>query len=400
VSCAGNGRGADGGSLRGDDRLVQRIQRILYCTDSLMAGGTEQQLVELVTRLDRTRFEPTVLCLYGESAGRSLHFLPHLRESGIPVIVLDLERDFGGKLRGMVEICRCVRRVKPDIVQMVNYHSNLLVRLVRFFLPFSIQLIGCVYVEYTAKQLLYERLSAWLCHAVVCNSFPIERQLRVAGVQRPVDVILNGIDIERFAGASDPSLRERVSPDARRVLLFLGRISHQKSPHLLAEAMTILKAETTLPPDVAVWIVGEIDDIEEQRLLNDAIDEHGLGKYFVQLPATAAPEGLYAAADVLVLPSRREGLANVILEAMASGHPVIVSEAANTVGLVRHGINGWVFPLGDAGRLADLLRVVLVLTDEALIAMRAACQETVAPFGVEKMVHRYEVLYERLSARS
>ena len=46
--------------------------RILYCTDTLTAGGIERQLTELATHLDRIRFDPQVICLYGERAGRSL----------------------------------------------------------------------------------------------------------------------------------------------------------------------------------------------------------------------------------------------------------------------------------------------------------------------------------------
>lgn len=376
------------------------MQRILYCTDSLMTGGTEQQLVELVTRLDRSRFEPAVLCLYGERAGRSLHFLPHLQEAGIPVTVLDLERTIGGKLRGLVEICRYVRQNEPAIVQTVNYHSSLLTRLGHFLLPRSAQLIGCVYVEYTAKQLLYERLSSWMCRAVVCNSVQLERQIRAASNHQDIEVIPNGIDLKRFSGSISRSLRQRFSPSAHRVVLFVGRISYQKSPHLLAEALAILKRETTLPRDVGVWIVGEIDDTGEQTLLNDAVSKAGLGDVVIQLPAVDCPEMLYAAADVVVLPSRWEGLPNVMLEALAAGRPVIVSEAANRDGLIRHGVNGWVFPTGDAVRLAAILSEVLELSGEDLSAMRSVCQETTFAFDVEKMVASYERLYERISARS
>lgn len=365
-----------------------------------MAGGTEQQLVELVTRLDRSRFEPSVLCLYGERSGRSLHFLSHLQRCGIPVTILDLERTVVGKVRGLLAICRHLRQNKPDIVQAVNYHSNLLVRLASPFLPWSIRIIGCVYVEYTAKQLIYERLSSWICDAVVCNSMQIERQLREVSGNQFVARIPNGIDIDRFAGASDQSFRMHISPSARRAILFLGRISYQKSPHLLLEALAILKGEALLPDGTAAWIVGEVDDPGEQLLLDGMVGEQELHDVVVQLPAVDCPEMLYAAADLLVLPSLWEGLPNVMLEALATGRPVIISEAANRDGLVRHGVNGWVFPTGDAVRLAEILYRALALSDADLDAMQHACRETANSFDVGKMVNAYECLYERFSARS
>ena len=63
--------------------------RIVYITDTLMAGGVERQLVELVTRLDRNIFEPHIVCIYGRRAGRSSHFVRNLVEAHIPVSILD-----------------------------------------------------------------------------------------------------------------------------------------------------------------------------------------------------------------------------------------------------------------------------------------------------------------------
>lgn len=65
------------------------MPRILYVTDSLMPGGIESQLTDLITRLDRTRFEPHVLCLYGPRV-RSLHFAPQIRAASVPITTLDL----------------------------------------------------------------------------------------------------------------------------------------------------------------------------------------------------------------------------------------------------------------------------------------------------------------------
>ena len=72
--------------------------RILYVIDSLVMGGVESQLVALIERLDRERFDPHVLVLYGAPV-RPPHFLDHLRELGVPVTMLNLGQDAAAKLR-------------------------------------------------------------------------------------------------------------------------------------------------------------------------------------------------------------------------------------------------------------------------------------------------------------
>src|SRR5215468_939275 len=109
-----------------------------------MAGGTEHQLVALVSRLDRHRFAPYVICLYGERAGRSLHFFRELQELDVPVSLLDMDWSVWDKAGAVVRLSREVRRIHPHIIQAINYHSNLLMRLARPFLPCNVKLIGCI----------------------------------------------------------------------------------------------------------------------------------------------------------------------------------------------------------------------------------------------------------------
>ncbi len=104
--------------------------RLLYVTDALMRGGVETQLLNLVTRLDRRRFEPHVVCLYGPRA-RELHFDRHLKEAGIPVYCLDRTWGMWEKARILQQLAALTRKVRPHIIQAENYHANLLARLLR-----------------------------------------------------------------------------------------------------------------------------------------------------------------------------------------------------------------------------------------------------------------------------
>lgn len=367
-------------------------QCILYCTDSLMAGGAEQQLFELVTRLDRQRFEPYVVCLYSRRARRSLHFLDSLRAHNIPVIVFDIDWSLGAKLMGVARLVYEIWKIRPHIVQAINYHSNLLLRLARPFLP-PLFLIGCVFVEYTRKQLLYERLSNWLCTAVVCNSLQLKEQLLLSAPHPHISVVPNGVDIQRFSAGFATS-------QSGYVLLMVGRIAKQKAPHLLIEALGILRERGNLPCDIHLWIVGEREDAEAQALVDKAIVRYCMEDCVFQYPPTLSPEAYYRLADIVVLPSLWEGLPCVVLEALAAGRPVIVSEAANSTGIVVNGANGWVFRTGDAEQLAEVLSYVLNLPSSILETMSKDCRESAIPYDVKLMVDKYAQLYGSLSARS
>ncbi len=313
----------------------------------------------------------------------------------IPVTLLDLGWGAADKIAGIEQIIGEVRRLCPQIIQAVNYHSNLLMRLARPFLPCSTILIGCVYVNYTPKQLFYERLSSRLCTAIVCNSPAIESQLRPFVPSLSLYRIANGIDLQRFAHNPDPTLRTRLAPQAHRILLFMGRVTHQKAPYLLIEAVGLLKRRNQLSARTLIWIVGEI---ETSQIIEDVTHGCELDGIVTCFPPTTQPEMFYHAADITVLPSLWEGLPNVMLESLASGHPVIASQASNAAGVIQSETNGWVFPTGDVETLAEILRNALLLSDGELRMMSIVCQQSVREYAVEAMVRSYEALYASLSS--
>lgn len=373
--------------------------RILYVTDSLMAGGIESLLVGLVTRLDRTHFEPSILCLYGPTA-RPLHFAPQIHAAGIPLSTPDLGWRMSDKLKAVATIVSTARAIRPHIIQAEGYHANLLTRLARPFLPSTV-LIGSVRGTHTAKQLLYERLSHWTCAQMVVNASHLKTMLvtRAHVPEKKVLDIPNGIDVEHFAHPHDDTVRQQIASGSGRTFVCLGRISFEKSMHQIVEGFGLLKRRDELPSNTRLVIVGPIQEPEAQRALAKAISQDGLEDVVIQHPATAHPEDYYHACDVCLVysPARTpgEGLPSVILEAMAAGRPVLVSEAANAAQVIKDTVTGWVVRSNDPHRLADTLRSILSLSDQAFAQMREACLQAVQAYTVDLMVQRYMRLYER-----
>jgi glycosyltransferase involved in cell wall biosynthesis len=373
--------------------------RVLYVADSLMAGGIESQLVELVLGLDRKRFAPTVLSLYGPSA-RDLHFAPPLRAADVPLVLPDLGWSPRDKLRGIAAIVNAARTLRPELIQAEGYHANLLTRLAWPLLPRRSLLIGTLRGVHTTKQMRYERLSWRTCARIVANAPHLKADLVRRGrvPARRVVYIPNGIRLERYAQPHDPGLRACIAPGARLVLVSLGRVSFEKNPHWIVEALGVLKRRGALPEGVRLFLVGPAQDPRAQAALDAAIQRDGLQALVEQHPATPHPEDYLHASDAVILFSPNEGLPNVAIEALAAGRPVVISAAANAAGVIEDGRSGWVVPTGDVDRLADTLLRLAAFSPGSWDELRAASRERAQEYSAALLVERYTSFYESLLA--
>ncbi len=374
------------------------VQRILVCLDSLAAGGAERQTVELVKRLDRRQFLPRVVTLHGPRMNQSRHFVPELKEAGIEVTELDRRWERSELPGSLWAIRRCIREFRPHLVHSVSHHCNHLTRFARLCSGHSFRLLTAIRTEYDARQLRNERFEQRLSSFVVCNSPSMAEKLsRTAGIPSArLRYIPNGLEVARFATSPDPGLRDRTAPGKRRLGLMLARITEQKAPDLLAEAVADLHRRRCLPADVEFWIVGERESPEVQARLDAALRSGTVKPWVRQFPATTQPAAFLHAADFTILASRWEGTPNSVLESLAAGRPALVSEGANTSGLIRSEVEGWIVPTGDAAALSRVIEKVLALPQEALEGMAEACRRRAGDFDMPTMVRRYEELYREL----
>lgn len=375
--------------------------RILYVIDALGAGGVESQLVELIAHLDRERFDPHVLALYGAPL-RPPHFLHHLRALDTPVRMLNLGMGAGDKVQAVRHIIAATWSLRPHIMQAESYHSNLLTRAARPALPLAVRLVGAIRVAYTARQLRYERLNSWLCDVIVASADYLRTQLieeaRVA--PRRVVVIPNSVDVERFGSAAmrGSETRARIAPAKRRLLISVGRISQQKRMDLFAEALGLLKREGTLLDDVRVAMIGPSEEQAAQQALDAVLTRDGLSELVVRIPSVSDPEAYFAACDASVLASGFEGLPIVALESLAAGKPVLLAAGANLANVIEPGETGWVAPTNAPTDLAAALRQLLAASDEELAEMSSRCRAAAERYSIETLAHRYMAVYAALTS--
>ena len=207
-----------------------------------------------------------------------------------------------------------------------------------------------------------ERLACRLAHRVICVS-PSVRELAVASglATREKAIVLgsgscNGIDASRFA--VNPRLIQRATalrrqlgiPEKATVILFIGRLTADKGIPELVEAFSRLDEQV---PDVRLLLVGCFE--EEDPLPLDTRRKLENHPHIVFAGAVQDTPMVYAAADIAVLPSHREGLPTVVLEAQAAGKPVVGASATGIVDVIIDGETGLLFPVGDVAALTNAL---------------------------------------------
>jgi glycosyltransferase involved in cell wall biosynthesis len=206
---------------------------------------------------------------------------------------------------------------------------------------------------------------------------------------RRVRVILNGIEIDAGNGPADSEVRELAGN--RRIVLGVGRLTEQKGFGDLVEAACAL-------PDAAIVLVGDgplRPDLERWAELLGVADR----VFF--LGHRANVRALLAAADVVAVPSREEGLPLSLLEAMAAGTPIVAADIPGIALAIGNGTSGLLVPPGDVPALAAALR--RLLDDPGLggalaaEARRIVGDRFAAPRMVSAVVDEYESLAPRAS---
>lgn len=185
-----------------------------------------------------------------------------------------------------------------------------------------------------------------------------------------VHMQMNALNTDLFKPLADTAARDRLRqrfnlPYDAFVLLFTGSIIHRKGVDILIEAFVQIAQNT---PQLFLWLVGPKDQAENPSMdeafvtsLQFKIAEAGLAdrvRFHGLIADRHKLAEAYQAADVFVFPSRKEGLPNVVLEAMACGLPIIASDLPGLKNVIKPNDNGIVVPIDDFKALAQQVQYV------------------------------------------
>ena len=363
--------------------------RAVFVIGSLDRGGAEGQLIELSTALAARGWRATIVCL-SEAGARA----DEVRAAGVEVVV--------GRFRGLTpkwhpfavarvlgEIRRAVEARDPDVVHAWLYLGNLIGLWAgrRSGTPVLVGSQRSLSSTLGRRALLapWERRCVRWADAWVCNGEAVLADAVAHGL--PADagrVIRNGVHFP-----------ERVTPipDGAPNVLCVANLIGYKGHDVLLRAFAA--ARVRLGGGVSLALAGTGP---EERHLRELAPELGLEDAVRYLGSVAELGPRYAACAFTVLPSRSEGMPNVVLESLAHGRAVVATSVGGTTEILADG-GGILVPPDDVEALADAM-VALVSDPGRCRALGEEGRRLVAErFGLDRMVSETEALYAELLLR-
>lgn len=226
-------------------------------------------------------------------------------------------------------------------------------------------------------------------------------QQKVYVPQAAVTQVYNGVDTTRFSPANsgtEPIRGCPFDPAHHWLAGTVGRMQTVKNQVMLAHAFVLaLRAAPQLADRLRLVLVGD----GPLRAQSVAILEAAGFSHLAWLPGErtdveAVMRGLHAFA----LPSLAEGISNTILEAMASGLPVVATDVGGNGDLVQHGHTGFIVPAGSPQAMADQLVALASTPAKARQMGQAGCQRVKACFSMQAMVKAYQTVYDNQLLRA
>ena len=320
-------------------------------------------------------FEVTVLCPEKRSGEWEV-----ARPENVRVLEIPMEREIVPvrDIRCAWQLLRILRALRPSITNVGTPKAGLLGGFAAWLtrVPCRFYTLHGLRFETTTGLrrkvlVLLERLACSFAHRVVCVSHSVREKAIASGLVDHDRALIfgagscNGVDVARFAPTPQriqraAELRNQFKiPLGAPVALFVGRLTWDKGISELLEAFLQLEHRFS---DLRLLLVGSFEDGDPLPAdIRKRLEAH---QRVILAGPVNDPAPYYALADVLVLPSHREGLPTVVLEGHAAGKPVIGAAATGIVDLLTDGETGLLFPVGDASALANA--IARLIDDKAL----------------------------------
>jgi sugar transferase (PEP-CTERM/EpsH1 system associated) len=375
-------------------RPVPVIAHVIY---QLAIGGLENGLVNVINRIPEDQYRHAIICLTDYTDFRN-----RIKNPNVEVHVL--HKRPGKDLGLYVKLWRLFRRLKPDVV-----HTRNLTTLESQLPALLAGVPHRIHGEHgrdmhdldgtSMKYQLLRRLFRPLIHRYVALSLDLKRYLQeqIGVPERKISNICNGVDTEKFTPASVQSktvLPADFSGADKIIIGTVGRMETVKDQTTLVHAFVRLATEHPKGrASLRLIMVGDGALREPARSILEAADL----AQSAWLPGERedVPD-LLRAIDVFVLPSLAEGISNTILEAMASGLPIVATDVGGNHELVDQGTTGFLVPRADPAALADAIRVYVDHPDLRCRHGTNARKRSEDEFSIDTMVQRYRDIYDEL----
>ena len=366
--------------------------RINFLITGLDYGGAEVQLVHLATQLKARGWDVRITSIMPPRA-----FVDELSSSGIPVVSLGV----AGKnpltiFRAYIRLLRMLHSWKSHILHCHLFHANLLGRMTRLLYrtPVSLSTIQSIYEGGKLRDIAYRLSDPLTDLTTICSRLAAERFIRISAVpEHKLRVIPNGIDITGFRPGPEirKHMRQELKLDERFAWLAVGRLEAPKDYPCLLHAFAMVASRY---PNAILLIAGqgllrpELEGLADKLGLSERVRFLGLRK---DVP------GLMNAADAYVMSSAWEGIPLVLLEASATGLPIVATDVGGNREVVVDGESGFLAPPQSADALAGSMLQMMAPPDAERRRMGEAGRRYIEEhYSLEHVVDTWEALYSDL----
>ena len=345
-------------------------------------GGAERCLTNLACGLARHNFDCQVYALASRPQIDDLAL--QLEQHEVPVRFLGIESR-RQVLRATRLLKQQLNEQRPQLVQSFMFHANVIAQMAvaRISPPTRPTLIGGLRVADPSRcRMILERRACKRMQHVVCVSQSVAgfAEKRLGLPQNKIGVIANGIDVTRF---------KLPASGQARTLLFVGRLHKQKGLDWFIPLLPDLFAKHE---DLEFHLVGEGPQRDE---LEGLVQQLGLSDRVRFLGWRRDADQLIASSETVVLPSRWEGMPNVLLEAMAARKPVVACTAEGVNELLGPLADSQTVPFGASDSMSTLLSKICSSSEQRDELARENRRRVEQHFSLESVIAQYAETYRR-----
>jgi L-malate glycosyltransferase len=368
--------------------------RVGFCLHSMNVAGAEVLVSQIIDRLS-DRIDPTVFCLDG--VGK---LGEELRSQGVPLVTFERKPGLDSRIIG-----RFARELRTRRIQVLHAHQ---------YTPFFYSALARLWGSRSTRILMTEHgrhypdvvspkrrwinrmlLSRLADHSTACCSFSAKALERNDGF-RNVEVLYNGIDPNahpsRKTSLERQSLRQRLGMDSEKFYITCIARFHPVKDHA-----TLLRGFASLHTKYSQTRLLLVGTGPEEQALKGLIDQLGIAHCVEFWGVRRDISDILQASDAFSLTSVSEAASLTLLEAMANGCPIAITDVGGNGEHITHGVHGLLSPRGDAEALAANFERFLVDYSEAESMARASRARVEVDFQFSEALARYMELYSSLS---
>lgn len=359
----------------------------MFVIPSLVGGGAEKMLVDIINHLDVNRYEMS-LVLFEKKGTHFLSIPSHVK-------IYDLnKKNRYSFLKLIFRLAGLFKKIEPDVTLSFLSYANIIAILSKFLSKLKFNLIITEHTHLSSallyarccriKSFLYKALFNY-ANFIVVPSLGIRQHLIEAFNlgQKRIKTINNPIDLAKIHKLKDEDLDKN---GLEKYILAAGRLTKQKGyPYLL-------KAYSLISKDVQekLIILGEGED---EKKLKQMAKDLGVQEKVLFLGFQKNPYKFMKNASIFVLSSLWESFAIVLVESIACGTPVISTDCPSGPNeIITNGVNGILVPSADEKTLAKVM-LSLLRDKELRKKLSEQGRKRAEDFRIEKILPRYEELF-------